>query len=57
MKMIIKEMNDGTAVIETQFGQHISYFKNVTEAQFAYVEWYRSNSDSSGLDDDDDYLM
>ncbi len=50
-------MNDGTAVIETQLGQHISYFKNLTEAQFAYVEWYRGNSDSSGLDDDDDYYL
>ncbi len=55
MKMFIKEMNDGTAVIETQYGQHISYFKNITEAQLAYVEWYRSNDDYRA--DDDYYLM
>jgi len=55
MKVLIKEMNDGTAVIETQYGQQISYFKNVTEAQLAYVEWYCGNDDIS--DDDNFYLM
>ena len=54
MKMVIKEMNDGSAVIETQYGQKLSYFKNITEAQLAYVEWYQVNSD---LDDDNYYLM
>jgi len=54
MKMVIKEMKDGSAVIETQYGQKISYFKNITEAQLAYVEWYRINSD---VDDDNYYLM
>ncbi len=55
MKMVIKEMTDGTAVIETQYGQQISYFKNVTEAQLAYVEWYKGNGDER--DDDNYYLM
>lgn len=55
MRMLIKEMNDGSAVIETQYGQKLSYFKNITEAQLAYVEWYLGNAD--GSDDDDSYLM
>ncbi len=55
MKMVIREMNDGSAVIETQYGQKISYFKNVTEAQLAYVEWYIGNGDER--DDDIYYLM
>jgi len=54
MKMVIKEMKDGTAVIETQYGQHLSYFKNVTEAKLAYIEWYCVNSD---VDDDNYYIL
>lgn len=49
-------MNDGTAVIETQYGQQISYFKNIAEAQLAYVEWYLGNDDERDLDDCS-YLM
>ncbi|MFV2059724.1 MAG: hypothetical protein ACC653_03510 [Gammaproteobacteria bacterium] len=55
MKVVIKEMNDGSAVIETLYGQQISYFKNVTEAQLAYVEWYRGYGDER--DDENYYLM
>ncbi|VAW97372.1 hypothetical protein MNBD_GAMMA22-2285 [hydrothermal vent metagenome] len=54
MKIFIKEMNDGSAVIETQYGQHLSYFENITQAQLAYVEWYLTNDD---IREDDDYYL
>lgn len=57
MKMYIKELNDGTAVIETQHGNQLSFFKNISEAQLAYIEWYVNNEDIFSAEDDNYYLM